>query len=69
MFLKKVYNLEESMKDVDGRVRDMNEYQVYPNYILDKFAELEDRSRKNNLPIDGINDEKGETWEMCETKV
>ena len=57
------------MKDVDGRVRYMNEYQVYPNYILDKFAELEDRSRKNNLPIDGINDEKGETWEMCETKV
>ena len=24
---------------------------------------------KNNLRIDGINEEKGETWEMCETNI
>ena len=66
---KKVEKLEENMKDVDARVRDIYEYQVDPNYVLDKLAELEDRSRKNNLRIDGINEEKGETWEICETKI
>ena len=69
MFFKKVYNLEESMKCVDARVRDIYEFQVDPNYIFDKFAELEDRSRRNNLRIDRINDEKGGTWEICETKI
>ena len=66
---KKVEKLEENMKDVDARIRDIYEYQVDPNYVLVKLAELEDRSLKNNLRIDGINEEKGEAWEMCETKI
>ena len=57
------------MKCVDARVRDIYEFQVDPNYIFDKFTELEDRSRRNNLRIDRINDEKGGTWEICETKI
>ena len=66
---KKIEKLEENMKDVDARVRDIYEYQVDPNYVLDKLAELEDRSRRNNLLIDGIKKKKRETWEMCETKI
>ena len=66
---KKVLKLEENMKDVDARIRDIYECQVDPNYVLDKLTELEDRSRRNNLRIDGINEEKRETWEMCETKI
>ena len=62
---KKVEKLEENMKDVDARIRDIYEYQVDPNYVLVKLAELEDRSLRNNLRIDGINEEKGEAWEMC----
>ena len=58
---KKVEKLEENLKDVDARIRDMYEYQVDTNYVLGKFAKLEDRSRRNNLRIDGINEEKGET--------
>ena len=58
---KKVGKLEENMKDVDVRIRDIYEYQVDPNYVVDKLAELEDRSSRNNLRIDGINEEKGET--------
>ena len=57
------------MKDVDARMRDIYEYQTDPNYVLYKLAELEDRQRRNNLRIDGINEEKGETREMCETKI
>ena len=58
---KKVEKLEENMKDVDARVRNIYEYQIDPNYVLDKLAELEGRSRRNNLRIDGNNGEKGET--------
>ena len=67
------------MKDVEARVRDTYEYQVGPNYVLDKLAELEDlqeskicrsvRSRRSNLCTDGINEEKGKTRGMCETKI
>ena len=47
------------MKEVDSRVRDIYKYQIYPNYVLEKLAELGERSRRNNLRIDGINEEKG----------
>ena len=66
---KKVQKLKENMKDVDTRIRDIYEYHVDPNYVLDKPVELEDRSSRSNLSIDGINEEKDETWEMCETKI
>ena len=66
---KNIEKWEENMKDVNVRVQDIYRYQVDPNYVLDKLAELEDRSHKNNLGIDGINEEKGETWDMCEAKM
>ena len=31
-----------------------------------KLIELEDRSRRNNLRIDGIKEEPNDTWEACE---
>ena len=37
--------------------------------IRNKLTELEDRSRRNNIRIDGIAEEPGETWEECERKV
>ena len=33
-----------------------------------KLIELEDRSRRNNLWIDGIKEKPNETWEACEKK-
>ena len=66
---KKVAKLEESMKDVDARVRDIYKYQVDPNCVLGKLAELEDKSRRNNLRIDRMNEEKGEIWEMCKKRL
>ena len=32
------------------------------------MIELEDRSRRNNLRIDGIKEQPNETWEACEKK-
>ena len=45
---KKVEKLEENMKDVDARVREIYEYQVDPNYVLDKLAELEIIQQEKN---------------------
>ena len=66
---KNVEKLEESIKKVDARGREIYEYQVNPNYVLDKLAELEGRSRRNKVRIDRINREKRKTCEMCETKI
>jgi hypothetical protein len=34
--------------------------------LKDKLAELEDRSRRNNLRFEGIDENEGETWEKSE---
>ena len=34
-----------------------------------KLIELEDRSRRNKLRIDGINEEPNETWDVCGKKI
>ena len=40
-----------------------------PNDVSPKLIELEYRSRRNNLRIDGIEEIPNETWEDCETKI
>ena len=43
-----------------------------PNWeieIKNKLVDLEDRSRRNNLRINGIKEGKNETWEECEERV
>nr|XP_047131556.1 uncharacterized protein LOC124810552 [Hydra vulgaris] len=37
--------------------------------IQDKLAELEDRSRRNNLRFDGFDEREEETWEDSQSKV
>ena len=36
--------------------------------VSTKLVELEDRSRRNNLRIDGTKEEPNKTWEACEKK-
>ena len=40
-----------------------------PDYVMEKLIEIEDRSRRNNLRIDGISEVSHETWKMCEVSV
>ena len=37
--------------------------------IKNKLVDLDDRSRRNNLRINGIKERKNETWEECEERV
>ncbi|XP_065654545.1 uncharacterized protein LOC136081176 [Hydra vulgaris] len=39
------------------------------NVIKDKLAELEDRSRRNNLRFNGIEEKEIETWQETESKI
>ena len=73
---ERVNNIEKNMCKVKEDLQEIYEYQIDPDYVNDsladirnKLSELEDRSRRNNIRIDGIAEEPGETWEECERKV
>ena len=51
---KKVEKLETELDDLEGKVHEIWDYQINPDYIQHKLVEVEDRSRRNNLRIDGI---------------
>ena len=40
---------------LDEWIREIYECQLDPEYVHNKFIDLEDRSRSNNLSINGIN--------------
>ena len=42
------------------------DYQLNPVFIEDKLIDLENRSRWNNLRVNGIKERPNETWEDCE---
>ena len=66
---KKVQNIKEKAEHLDERIREIYEWQLDPEYVHNKLVELEDRSRRNNLRIDGIKEKVGESWEDCEAEV
>ena len=72
-------DLEEKVADVEKRIstfeikmNEMYDYQTDPDNVSDSLSELqekisqmEDGSRRNNMRVDGVTEEKGETWEDC----
>ena len=50
------------MKGIEDDLLDQND-------VSSKLTKLEDRSRRNNLRIDGIEETPNETWEDCEIKM
>ena len=40
-----------------------------PIFVMEKLTELEHRSSRNNVRIDGIPETPNETWENCEEEV
>ena len=61
--------IKTDIKNLDSTVKEIEQKnEVYPN-VNKKLIELEDRSRKNNIRIDGIVETPNETWEECEMKV
>ena len=50
------------------KINEMYYYQTDLDYANDSLPELQDRTRRNNIRVDGATEEKGETLEDCERK-
>ena len=59
---EKVKIAESKLADIEHRIKELYDYQIDPEYV-------EDRSRRNNLRVDGILETPGETWEDCKEKL
>ena len=57
----KVNNTESKLADIEHRIEEIYDYQIDPEYVEQKLIDLEDRSRRNNLRVDGILETPGET--------
>ena len=64
----KIKTTEDHLEILKRKVKDFTEV-VDPRYVADKLIELEDRSRRKNLWIDGITEDFKETWEQTKYKV
>ena len=51
---------------METTIKGIKDDRLDPNEVSSKLIELEDRSRWNNLRIDGIEETPNETWEYCE---
>ena len=67
------YSLETHQNLVDNKINETkNHIKVNENNIDTIFNKLriqEDRSRRNNIRIDGIKENENETWQECKMKV
>ena len=66
---EKVKNAENKLADIEHRINEIYDYQIDPDYVERKLIDLEDRSRKSNLRVDGILGTPWKTWEDCEEKL
>ena len=62
---KKVGKLQEQINELWGYQVDAERLE----FTERKIVELEDRSRRNNLRIDGITEKENKTWDECEQEV
>ena len=66
---EKVKKLEERCENMETELQEFYNNQIDPEYVYNKLVDLEDRSRRCNLRIDGVTETKGKTWEQCEDEI
>ena len=62
----KVAKAEKKVEKLQEQINELWNYQVDPErfeFTERKIVELEDRSRRNNLRIDGITENENGTWD------
>ena len=67
--LEKVKKLEKRFENIGAELQQFYNNQIDPQYVYNKLVDLEDRSRRCDLRIDGVTERKGETWEKCEDEI
>ena len=63
-----INNIKENIKHLETSIEGIEDDLFNPNEVSSKLMELLNRSRWNNLRIDGIEETRNETWEDCEIK-
>ena len=66
---EEINKIKKDLKDLDKNINEVQQDLLDPKYLSSKLIELEDRSRRNNLCIDGIDEKPNETWDECEAGV
>ena len=61
--------VKNNIKKVKSDMKEITEDLLDSDKVSSKLIELEDRSRRNNLRIDGIAEDQNESWHECEEKV
>ena len=64
--------LDEELQTVENNIKkfvsDLKELEnniLNPNEVSEKLIELEDRSQRNNIRIDGLKENTNENWDDC----
>ena len=63
---EEINKIKKDLKDLDKNINEVQQDLLDPKYVSSKLIELEDRSRRNNLRIDGIDEKQNKTWDECE---
>ena len=58
---EKVQNMQRKVSNLEEKVEEIYAYQIDPDEVEKKFTDLDDCSRRNNLRIDGVAEENGES--------
>ena len=68
--------MEKNIFTFKIKINEIRDYHINPNYVSDgpsglqdKIIEMKGRSRRGNIQVDGVTEEKRETWEDCEKNV
>ena len=65
-----VDEVNKKLEDIESRVEEIKLDEITEDFdtkTKKKLADLEDRSRRNNLRFDGFQEETNETWEESES--
>ena len=55
---EEINKIKKDLKDLDKNINEVQQDLLDPKYVSSKLIELEDRSRRNNLRIDGIDEKR-----------
>ena len=55
---EEIKKIKKDLKDFDKNINEVQQDLLDPKYVSSKLIELEDRSRRNNLRTDGIDEKR-----------
>ena len=62
-------SVKKGITKLENKITSIEKYLLDPDDVSAKLVELEDRSRRNNLRIDGLQETPNEPWKTCKEKV